>query len=447
MKKIYLLLILLPIGLHAQEQKQSYSFNLQEAIDYAIKHNYSTINANRDVEAAKKKKWETTTIGLPQIHAGVDYFNNLVYTRQGVSGNAFDPTGDPNKVNTVVFGTKHSMNAKATLSQLVFDGSYLIGLRSAETYLKISENAKVKTEQEIKEMVINTYANILLAKENIQILEKNKKVLKRIYDGASEMFKNGLIEEESKEQLQIMLSSLENSLNYSIRIESITSNMLKLILGIELENKITLTDNLSALVENNISLNLLQEPFDVTNNIDYKIGQNLSKSKRLLVLYEKSKAIPSLGLAYNFGYNSFANQFTFTDNEQKWNNFSNIGVGLSIPVFSSFGQGARVQQAKIALEQSKTQLKETEQKLKLEFEKTKSEYEFSLDNYATATQNLKLAERIESKQEIKFKEGISTSFDFLNAQEQLYSKQQEYLKSMIDVLTKKANLDKLLNKN
>ena len=75
--KLILTLLLFVSIIHAQEQKQSYSFSLQQAIEHALKNNYSIINADRDIEAAKKKKWETTTIGLPHIEGNVNYLNNF----------------------------------------------------------------------------------------------------------------------------------------------------------------------------------------------------------------------------------------------------------------------------------------------------------------------------------------------------------------------------------
>ncbi|WNM19851.1 TolC family protein [Flavobacterium capsici] len=445
--KLLLILISFVSFAQAQDQKQSYSLSLQQAIEHALQNNYSAINADRDIEAAKKKKWETTTIGLPQITGSASYLYNIDFTQQGVSGNAFNPAGNPDDIALFAFGTKNSMNSNLTLSQLIFDGSYLVGLQSAKTYLKISENAKVKTNQELREIVISTYGNVLLAKESVAILEKNKTVLTKTVNDTKEIYKNGFTEEENVEQLQLTLASLESSLSYSKRMETIATNMLKLVLGIELENDLKLTDNLDTLTQKNLDLAILQEQFNVTNNIDYQIGENSQEASRLMVLYEKSKALPSLGAALNFGYNSFSNDFTFFNSDQKWNRFSNVGVSLNVPIFSSFGRTAKTQQAKIAFEQSKTQLKETEQKLKLQFQEARSNYEYSLEQYATAKNSLSLAERIEGKQQIKFREGLSSSFDFTEAQQQLYSRQQDYLKSMVEVVNKKATLDKLLNKN
>ncbi|WP_298391685.1 TolC family protein [Flavobacterium sp.] len=437
--KIILTLFLFASVLQAQEQKESYSFTLKQAIEHAIQNNYSAINADRDIELAKQKKWETTTIGLPQVNGLVGYQNNFK-----LQTNVVDFGGVP---TAITFGTKHNVNAAATLSQLIFDGSYIVGLQSAKTYLKISENAKVKTAQEIKEIVINSYGNVLLADESILILQKNKGILEKTLSDTKEIFKNGLIEEENVEQLQITLATINSSLENVKRQKNIANDMLKLVLGINLENGLNLTDKLDVLTQNNLDLALLKEEFNVTNNIDYQIGQNLLTSKELLLKLEKSKALPSLSAAVNFGYNSFGNEFNFFSQDQKYYNFSNLGVNLNIPIFSSFARSSRTQQAKIALAQSKTELTQTEQQLKLQFEKAKSDYEFSIEQLGTSKSNLNLAERIENKNQIKFKEGLSSSFDLTEAQRQLYTSQQTYLQAMLDVINKRATLEKLFNKN
>ncbi|MEY2922277.1 MAG: hypothetical protein RL108_899, partial [Bacteroidota bacterium] len=251
MKKIQLIVLLtFSIVLHAQtnNSKESYSFGLNEAIDHALKNNYSAINASRDIEAAKKKKWETTTIGLPQINASLGYQNNIELQKSLIPAEFFG--GTKGEFAEVAFGTKHNMLGSATVSQLLFNGSYLVGLQSAKVYLQISENAKVKTNQEIREMVINSYGNVLLANESIAILEKNKINLEKTLNETNQIFKNGLIEEENVEQLQITLTTIKSAQENIKRQKVIATNMLKLILGITIEKELILTENL-----NNLALN------------------------------------------------------------------------------------------------------------------------------------------------------------------------------------------------
>ena len=442
-KTLIITLLFITSFIKAQEEKKSYSFTLDQAIAHALENNYTSINATRDIEAAKKRKWETTTIGLPQLDANVNYQNNFVLQKSVVPAEFFG--GNPGEFQEIEFGTKHNMTANATLSQLIFDGSYLVGLQSAKVYLQISQNAKEKTDLEIRSIVINAYGNVLLAKESITILEENKASLEKTLFETNETFKNGLVEEENVEQLQITLSHITSTLSNAKRKSEIALNMLKLVMGIDIADDVTLTDNLDSLTTQNIDLATLGTEFNVNNSIDYRISQNNEESSRLLLKYEKSKALPSLSANLNFGYNAFANEFTFLNSDQQWFNYSNLGVGLNIPIFSSLGRTARTQQAKIAYEQAKTQLKETEQNLLLEYQNAKNDYEFSIEQYTVSKSNLRLAERIEKKQETKFKEGISSSFEFTEAQRQLYTAQQDYLQAMIDVINRKSELDKITN--
>ena len=444
-KLIAALLLLTFLG-QAQEKKTSYSFTLQQAIAHAVENNYSAINANRDIEIAKQKKWETTASGLPQITSNLQYLNNLDFQVQGISGNAFDPDADPNSISTIAFGTKHNMNASATLNQLIFDGSYIVALQSAKVYLQVSENAKEKTAYEIKEMVTNAYGNVLLAKESVLILDKNKTTLAKTLFETTETFKNGLVEEENVEQLQITLTQLNSSLSNATKRAEIALNLLKISMGVAIESELILTEKLDDLAMQNVDLSILSETFDSGNSIDYKIKKNEEEVKRLMLKLERFRALPTIGAQLNYGANTFANKFDFLSTDQKWYNYSNFGVNISLPIFSSFRDKARTQQAKIAYDQAKTQLTETEQRLKLQYQQAKTDYEYSIEEYSASKSNLKLAERIEGKQQIKFKEGISSSFEFTEAQRQLYTAQQNYLQAMINVMNRKATLDKLTNK-
>jgi outer membrane protein len=445
MRNIFILtLTLLALSVNAQDTNKSYAFTLQQAIDHALENNYSAINSGRDIEAAKEKKWETTAMGLPQLNAGVDFTDNFVLQKSVVPAEFFG--GEPGTYAEVAFGTKYNMVARSTLSQLIFDGSYIVALQASKTYLAYYENAKKRSDIDIKEMVINSYGNVLLAKENTAILEKNIASLQKTLDDTKAIYKNGLIEEESVEQLQITLSSLESTLNYNKRLLDISYKMLKINLGIDISDQITLTDNLDALTIQNMDLSFSNTEFDVNSNISYKIATNFEQQRTLEYKLQRSKALPTLEAKFNFGYTAFKDEFQFFTENQNWFNYSNIGVSLNVPIFSSLARSSRTQQAKIALDQAKTILSETEQKLKLQYATAKSEYEYSIADYETAKSNLNLAERIEKKQQIKFTEGLSTSFDFNDAQRQLYTAQQKYLQTMVNIIDKKASLEKIITK-
>jgi outer membrane protein len=428
------------------QQKQSYSFTLGQAIAHALEHNRSSINATRDIEAAKQKKWETTASGLPQISAAVDYTDNLAVPLSVIPAQFLDPSAPAGTFAAVAFSPKHSVNARANLNQLIFDGSYIVALQASKTYLKYYQNYKRKTDTEVKEMVTSSYGNVLLAEESIAILEKNKSTLSKTLSDTRETFKNGLIEEENVEQLQITLSTVENNLNYTRRVLNMNYKLLKVALGIDINDDLKLTEKLDQLTISNLGMAFAQDEFNMANNVDYQIAENFKEQRRLEYKLQKSKALPSLSANLSFGYNAFDEDFTFLNKDQKYYNFSALGISLNVPIFSSGMRSARTQQAKIAFEQAKTQLTDAEQKLRLRYEDARSQYDFSIEEFNTAKSNLNLAERIERKQQTKFTEGLSTSFDFADAQRQLYSAQQSYLQSMVNIINKKAALETVLNK-
>jgi len=465
MKKTLLLIISLLFGAIGISQEHPQSFTLQEAIDYAIENNRQAKNAARDIEAAKQQKWETTATGLPQLNANIAYQNNLKQQVSLLPNEFFDPysqirnldqfydeLGAPEGIppiepgfSEVIFGTKQNVNATATLSQLIFDGSYLVGLQSAKVFLEISKNAKEKTDLEVRKNVINAYGNVLLAEESVLILEKNIEVLEKNLFETTKIYENGLEEEESVEQLQITLSNLKSNLNNAIRLRGIAYQMFNITLGIDYAAQLELTENLEQLTQKNISLEALDLDNDVTTTVDYKIAENDTKSKELLLKLEKSKALPTLSAFLNGGYLGFSDEFTFFEKEQNWAGFSAFGFNLDIPIFSSGGRSAATQRAKINFEKSKDQLTETEQQLKLQIDTAKSNYKFATEDYENKKQNLALAERIERKNQTKFFEGIGSSFELRQAQTQLYSAQQELLQAMLDVINAKAELETITN--
>ncbi|WP_037318867.1 TolC family protein [Salegentibacter sp. Hel_I_6] len=443
MKFRYLLILLISLNSIAQETQEDYSFTLEEAIKYALENNYSSINSQKDIEIALKQKWEIIAQGLPQISATGDYQNNLklpvTLLPAEIAG------GEPGEFVPVTFGTKHNVNATATWNQLIFDGSYIVGIQSAKTLLQISENAKTKTDLEIKKAVINAYGNVLLAEENVAILNKNVENVQKNYDETNEIFKNGLAEEEDVEQLEITLLNLKNNLSRSQRMRDIAYEMFNLTLGIPVEKPVNLTEELDALAMQYFDLELLQEEIPVEENIDYRIAANTAESREIEVKLEKSKALPSLSGFLNYGVQGFSQQFTFFDSDQEYFDQSILGVSLNIPIFSSGMRNSRTQQKQIAYEQAMVELEQTENEVKRQINSAKSDYEFSLENYQAQKKNLELAERIENKNQIKFFEGIASSFELSEAQRQLYQAQQDFLQSMLNVITAKVELENLLD--
>ncbi|WP_299190002.1 TolC family protein [uncultured Aquimarina sp.] len=450
----------------AQETPVSsqYSFTLDEAIEFALENSYQSINARRDVAKALKQKWETTATGLPQINAAIDYQNQLKQPVSLLPASAFDSrestintveeffdltaNGSPDPLDgfiPVVFGTKQQLTASATLSQLLFDGSYLVGLEAAKSFLQFTNDSQEKTQLNVRESVINAYGSVLVSQESVKILQNNKAALEKNYEERKKIFENGLAEEEDVEQLQITLLQITNQLNNAERLSKIALQMFNLTIGVDVDSNTVLSENLDNLTIKNIDTSVGLKPFMIENNVDYRLGYLLTEQRRLELKLEKSKALPTLSAFVNYGTQANSDSFTFLENDQRWFQSSILGVSLNIPIFSSLGRSAKTQRARIAFEQANTSFIEQQQQIQLQYNSTVSDYQLSLETYETSKQNLSLAERIENKNQIKYTEGLASSFELRQAQLQLYSVQQELLQAMLTIINNKAKLETILN--
>ena len=442
--KIKLLLIFWLLFNNIVGQDLPESLSLNEAIEFGLSNNRSIINADREILKAKKERWKTIAIGLPQVSSQINYQNFLEMPISLVPSEFFG--GEAGKFEELTFGTEQIMVGSVKMEQLLFDGSYLVGLEASRVYLKISENLFEKTNLEVKKLIVNTYTNVLIAKLNISFLEKNKIALEANLKEITELFKTGFEEQETVEQTQLSLSQINNQLKYAKNLMKITQEMVKFIIGYPAEKKLILESELEDIFNEDVFFDSIPSINQIDNNIDIRIADNNVKSEELQFKYEKSKSLPKLSGFINQTYTGNSNDFTFTDSQQKWYGSSIVGLNLTIPLFSSFGRSAISQKAKISLDQAITKLTETQERIKIEVNAAYNDYQLSIDNYFTEKENLRLAESIEKKNQNKFFEGVVQSFELRMAQMQLYSAQNNYVTAIQSVINKKTILETLLNK-
>ena len=441
-KKINILQLLF-LGLSViQAQVFPEAVTLEEAIEFGLENNRNIINANLEVQKAYKEKWKTIAIGLPQLSARADYQNFIELPTSLIPAQFFG--GNDGEFAEVQFGTPQTMSAGITLNQLIFDGSYVVGIEATKVYLDASKNILEKTVLEIRKNIVNSYFSVLLVRANIGFLKKNRDNLNSNLTELIQLFKNGFDEEQSVEQLRLTLSSVENQLRYAQDMERTTLNMLKLLLGFPTASPLFLSDSLEVLSTPDL-FQITAEEFKTENNIDIKIAENNLLSEDLLYRYERSKSLPRISAFINGNYTGNSESFTFTNVDQKWFGASLFGVQLKVPIFSSLKRRASSQKAKISVSQARFVLKETKERIFIETQAASNKYKLAVENYFNAKENLALANRIKDKNQIKYFEGMVGSFELRQAQLQLYGAQNNYLKAIQSVVQKKITLETLLN--
>ena len=439
---IYICVLFFSIGL-LKAQEFPKNLTLEDAISFALENNSEIKNAKLEIDKAYKQKWKTISIGLPQVKANFDYTNFLELPVSLIPAQFFG--GQEGDFAEVSFGTEQNLVGSARISQIIFDGSYIVGVKAIKTYLELSNNALQKTNLEVEKSVNKAYLNTLLSNENIDFIDKNIKNLKSTLRETKILYKNGFIEEESVEQLKITLSELKSKRKFAYQFSLLSKDILKIYLGYEEQYELNLTSSLESIINYQVFEVPKIESWDINSNIDIKMANTNVESKKLLYKLEQSKSLPVLSSFISGAYTGNNNSFLFNKQNQKWFGSALFGINLKVPLFSSFKRSASSQMARITYEQSKTKLEKAEQEIRVSAKNAKANYELAVNNLSVSKNNMSLAEKIENKNKIKFSQGMANSFELRQAQNQLYQTQKNYLDAIQNLVSKKVELEIILN--
>ena len=436
-----LLYIFFLAGLIGFAQDTPASFSLNEAVEWGMNYNRTLKRATIEVQKAHKEKWKTLSIGFPQINANLIYQNNIEQPVSLIPAQFFG--GQAGEFAEVIFGTKQTAMGTVELNQLIFDGTYVVGVQGIRHFIETAENVLEKTQIEVKKAIVTSYVNALVARESLAVLKKNALALEKNIEEAHQLYKNGFTEEETVEQLRLTLSSLNSQIRYLSKSTDLADNVFKLLLGIELTENLDFSNSLEELA----TLHLLKEDPTASyeNNIDIRLAENEVTTEGFLYRLERAKGLPSFSAFLNGSYMGNNDEFDFTNSSQKWFGSSAFGFKLKVPIFSSFGRMASAQKAKLSVLQAETKLIEVKAQIYVDWQNALNNYALAKEEHATALENLSLAERIEKKNTTKFFEGLSGSFDLRQAQLQLYQAQQNAIQGMRNVILEKTILDTIIN--
>jgi len=449
-KPVYLLIVLVVAGATKLNAQQNNTFTLNQAIEYALKNNAEVKNALLDIDIAKKKIWETTAQGLPQISASLDYsyipsIPEMKFTTPYLINPASSTGQNADQIKIgyqeipIALGVKSSATIKANVSQLVFNGSYIVGLQTANIFKKLSEQGLSNTQNNIRENVANSYYLVLMAENNLQVLNDVQKNMESTLAEMKAILKEGFIEDTDVDQFQYTLTSIENTRKNIERQAEIAQRLLKFQMGIDLSTPIQLTDNFENVMQSLNVESLLTAEFDVKQNISYQLMQTQEKMMKMNVNLQKSTFLPSVVAFYMHQEKTQKADFDFTFPDM-------IGLSVNVPIFSSGMRVSKVSQAQMQLEKTQNTSIIAAEGLKLQFEQAKSQLLSSYEKYLNEKSNKELAEKIYNKTLIKYKEGLSGSMDLTQANSQLLNALSNYYTSLYEMLSAKNKIENLMNK-
>lgn len=462
-----LMILLLLAGSLTSNSQEILRLSKQEALKMATQYNTNILNSELDRKIAQKKIWETTAMGLPQINAKGNYQHTFKVPTVSFGGGMelsttnipFDPTTNTGTLSGVTLQNGESIYMNATpgaeielgvpnyttfdftVSQLIFSGSYIVGLQASKVYFDFSQHNAEKTKLDVIESVSNTYNVIQLAEESEKILTQNLENINKTLFEITEMNKQGFVEKTDVDQLELSANTVRNAINQVQSNIKITYRLLKIQLGIEDSLEVKVVDPL----ETDISLSeaisgLVNEPFILEQNVDYKLIQISEKSAELQLNLARSNYLPTISAFYNHTEKVNKPAFDFTPKDI-------LGVSMSIPIFSSGQRSSVVSQRKMDLEKAVNTRKFVSGSLLMQATQYQDDLRVKLENYQNQLKNKQLSDEIYQRTLEKYKQGIASSMDLMNSQNQYLTNLTSYYQSIYDLQSSKTKLEKLFNIN
>jgi len=443
----YLLIaVVLFSSLRAQEaapENQVMRISLEYAKKYAFDNNYDIINAMKEIEIARKKVTETTSIGLPQISGSIAYNDFINIPTQLIPGEFFgEPAGT---FIPVQFGTKYNMSVSATASQLIFSGEYIVGLQASRTFVDFSQKQYERMLIDLELNVSQSYYFVQIAARNMRIIESTIESLTEISEANAALYENGFIEDIDVDQVNLLLSDLNATLMDIENNLAVSKNLLKFQMGLKLENEIELTDDLDALLAKVDQEVLLQSGFDYRRNIDYQILQNQQELTNLNLKRYKSLYLPRLYAFVNYTENAQRNEWNFADMSQQWYTTTIFGVQMDIPIWESGNRSAKINQTKIQLEQLQVTDNKLKAGLEIQYTTVRNNFINAWKVFKNREQGLELSQKIYDRTRLKVLEGVTSSIELQQIYNQYLVSEREYVMSILTLLNSKLELEKLNN--
>jgi len=416
------------------------TYTLVQAIDYAIKNQVDIKNAELETSIAKARTNELIAIGLPQVDASADVNKFLEIPTQFVPGEFFD--GEPGTYAPVQFGQAYSASAGFTASQLLFDGTYLVGVKASKTYVDLARKGVSRTKIETAVNVSKAYYYVLVAEERFKQLTSDLARLGKLKDDTKAFYDNGFVEKIDYDRIELSYNLVESALAQTERFVSNSYNLLKFQMGMDLKTEISLAESID-----NINFDpavLHEDSVNVESRIEYSILQTQYKLADYDLHRYKTSRWPSLVAFGNYTTNASRNEFDFLDTGQKWYPSSMIGAKISIPIMGGFKIGHQVKQAELSKKQVENSFYQVEQSIKLEHQNALNTLKSNIEKLQTQDKNRNLAREISRVSKIKYEQGVGSNLEVIDAEASLRESETNYYLALLETIISKIDLDKAL---
>lgn len=441
--KVFLFLVMLYMHNMVNGQ-QSDQFTLDQCIEYAYKNQANVQNAILDQEISEYKVKEITGIGLPQISGEATTMYNIELKRMFLtnqnaymfSGSAVPPGVDPNGITARenFFQLKGTNDVALNASQILFNGSYLVGLKASKTYSELASKAVTQTKIETVEKITKAFYLVLINEQRLELLRSNIARLDSTYSQLKTLNENGMVEKLEVNRLEVALNNLKTEELNVQNLITVTNSLLKYQMGYPVTNNLTLSGTLEDLVSA-ISTIQYENPgnFDYGKRIEYSLLETQKKLQTLDYKNSKMASAPTLTAFGSAGMFTMHNDY-FKMYSGKYYGYGFIGAKLAVPIFSGLSRYSQQQQAKIGVQKIDNNISYMKQVIDLQIQQTQVSLKNNIQSIQSQKRNLELADEVIKVTKAKYKEGVGSNLDMVDAENSFKTAQINYYNAVYDAL-------------
>ena len=451
----------------AQGSGASLSLSLAEAQTLALENAYAMQYARLDQQKAERDVKELTATGLPQLNLIADYSQYIDIPTQVVPADAFGfpdylteflggvaeqtgvplnaPAPDPDGLSELQFGNEHTANVGLQASQLVFSGSYFVGLQASKLYAESRVQAIERTADEVRASVAEAYHGVCAAEANASMLAEMKLAIAAQLDEVRAMQGAGFLDATAVDQLALALMDLEQQADFAETQVGLLKAVLAFQIGLPPAQSIRLTENLEALAAQSSGAELLSRSFNPMTLPGLREQQAFVELAGLDVKNRRAEGLPQIAAFYNFQQNAQRSAWDFFDPDGAWYDVQLWGVNFSMPLWTSFGGKQRVEKAQIEHDRARLGYEQMERAADLEFRSAKAAYENAVRQEQNRGEALGLAQKIYNRVQTGHQEGVNTSFELADARNRLIEAQGGLIGAQMSTLNARVRLQAALS--
>ena len=436
----FVTMLLLVAGMLSANAQNDQSFTLQEAIKYALANSIDIKNAQIGIADADQLINENRAFGLPTVSAGLGYNHYLKLPVSLVPAQFFG--GVEGEFAELAFGTKNNFSASIDAQSLLFDYSYLTGLKAAKTGKLYALEGRTQAENMVMNQVREAYLPPLILEESKKTLQKNIENINKLFFETKELYKAGFVEQLDVDRLELSLANLQTEVNNLDRQKELAYNALKFVMNYPMQNPISVEDDIDELLKD-AEMTDLEGDINYAARPEYRVSQLGKSLQELNVDYEKSKYYPNLSAFGQYQTNGQSDEFL---KNNIWTDLAIVGLKINVPIYSGGLKKAKLNRAKLDLEKTNNQIRSLERVIWLEVGNARISYNNALERVTDQNRNMDLAQRIYDTTQIKYKEGVGSSLEITQAEQALFQSQQNLIQARFELLQAKVGLDKALGK-